>query len=248
MLGSRPNYAIWDDHDYGPNDSGKNFRFKDFSRNLFINMWGNPSYGQKNEGIYTSFLWNDAEFFLMDDRFFRDADDLVELVDGKPNPEKEMYGKQQLDWFKTAIVASPATFRFIVTGSQVLNPNSDKDCLRHFPKEFNDMMAFLELNKVPGVLFLTGDKHHSEIIKLERKGTYALHDITASPLTSGVSNIMKTAEKDNPARMEGTLVAAQNFAKISINGPKNKRQIIIDFIDAKGERKGGTTIKESDLK
>ncbi len=32
---------------------------------------------------------------------------------------------------------------------------------------------------------LSGDRHHSEVIKMERPGTYPLYDITVSPLDIG---------------------------------------------------------------
>ena len=37
LLTSRPNYAIWDDHDFGPNDSHSSFELKEASLNLFKN-------------------------------------------------------------------------------------------------------------------------------------------------------------------------------------------------------------------
>jgi alkaline phosphatase D len=46
--------------------------------------------------------------------------------------------------------------------------------------------------KVPGVFFLTGDRHHTCLQKLERAGNlYPLYDLTISPLTSG-QNQLKT--------------------------------------------------------
>ncbi len=245
---SRPHYAIWDDHDFGPNDSGKAYRLKTVSRQIFMDYWPNPTFGQNNEGIYTNFTHNDADFFLMDDRYFRSADDMAETVDGKPNPDKKMYGDVQMEWLKNALLSSSAPFKFIVTGSQVLNPNSSKDCLRHYPAEFEALMSFIESNKVEGVLFLTGDRHHSEVIKLERKGAYSLYDITASPLTSGVSGVLNSKEKDNPTRVLGSLVIEQNFAKISITGPKSNRQLNIDFINMDGKKQGGFSVNEKDLK
>src|ERR1700690_2167574 len=45
LLTALPHYAIWDDHDYGPNDSNRSFVFKDASLVLFQRYWANPSYG-----------------------------------------------------------------------------------------------------------------------------------------------------------------------------------------------------------
>jgi len=35
FMASMPQYAIWDDHDFGPNDAGKKLYLKDESRHLF---------------------------------------------------------------------------------------------------------------------------------------------------------------------------------------------------------------------
>ncbi len=43
FLKAMPHYAIWDDHDYGPNDLGKSYHLKNVSREVFSKYWANPS-------------------------------------------------------------------------------------------------------------------------------------------------------------------------------------------------------------
>jgi alkaline phosphatase D len=74
FMAKMPQYAIWDDHDYGPNDAGKSYLLKEASREVFKNYSLNPTYGEAGEGIYTKVSFGDADFFLTDDRYFR-ADD-----------------------------------------------------------------------------------------------------------------------------------------------------------------------------
>src|SRR5690606_3560317 len=45
FMRSRPQYAIWDDHEYGPNDSGKDFVNKEHSLKLHQLFWPNPTFG-----------------------------------------------------------------------------------------------------------------------------------------------------------------------------------------------------------
>jgi len=45
FLKAMPQYAIWDDHDYGPNDTDGNYAFKEQSLKLHKQFWANPSYG-----------------------------------------------------------------------------------------------------------------------------------------------------------------------------------------------------------
>lgn len=241
-----PHYAIWDDHDYGPNDGDKSYILKETSRKVFMNYWGNPSYGENGQGVYSKISHADADFFLMDDRYFRSADDMEAFIDGKPNPNKRMWGVQQIEWLKNALINSKASFKFIVTGSQTLNKVSPFDRLQNYPLEFNDLMSFLQEEKINGVVFLTGDRHHSEIIKYERPGAYTLYDITSSPLTSGVAKVNGN-EKDNADRITGTLVEAQNFTRISISGKPKERVLKVEFLDIKGEKLSEWKLGENEL-
>lgn len=247
FLRSMPHYAIWDDHDYGPNDADKSYIFKETSRDVFMNYWANPSYGQQGEGIYTRVSYGDCDFFLMDDRYFRSNDDMSPHAYGKPNSNKRMWGAVQMEWVKNALLQSKAAFKFIVTGSQTLNPASPYDCLQDYPVEFEELMGFLSAEKINGVLFLTGDRHHSEIIRYDRREDYPLYDITSSPLTSGVAKV-GGKEKDNTARVPNTLVEAQNYTRISVSGKTGDRKLSVEFLGIKGEKLADWSIHEKDLK
>jgi alkaline phosphatase D len=247
LLTAMPQYAIWDDHDFGPNDGNSSYILKDHSKKVFDSYWCNPSSGEDGKGIYTKLSYSDVDIFMLDDRFFRSADDLPKEVEGQPNLGKQMYGAQQMRWLENALATSNATFKIIATGSQVLNPLSTSDCVRHFPADYEYLMEMLQRNRIRGVLFLTGDRHHSEVIKLERPGTYTLYDITASPYTSGVGKV-RDKEMDNPARVPGTLVEAQNFAKLSVSGVRNERVLKVEFLGIKGEKLGEWSVGEGALK
>jgi alkaline phosphatase D len=242
-----PHYAIWDDHDFGPDDSDGSYFLKDSSRSIFMNYWGNPSYGQDGKGIYTQFSYADADFFLTDDRYFRSSDLLADSVNGQPNPDKHFFGSEQLDWLKNALATSEATFKIIVVGSQVLNQmNPTAEGLDHYPAEFEELLKFLDTQKINGAIFLTGDRHYSEIIEYKRASNYTLYDITVSPLTSGISRV-RGAEINNPARIANTLVEVQNFARISVKGKPGDRIFMLEFLDGKGILKASWEINQKKL-
>ncbi len=247
FMAKMPQYSIWDDHDYGPNDAGKSFILKDESRNIFRNYSLNPSYGEDGKGIYTKISYSDVDFFLTDDRFFRSEDLIADSVNGTPSPAKTFFGPMQMEWLKNALLYSKATFKIIVVGSQVLNPLNEWECMHHYSYEYNELIDFLADRKINGVVFLTGDRHHSEVIKLDRTGLYSLYDVTISPYTAGVSKV-RGAEKDNPYRINNTLVEAQNFGRISFSGKKNERTINVEFLGLKGEKMGEWSISESQLR
>jgi alkaline phosphatase D len=247
FMAQMPHYAIWDDHDYGPNDAGASYILKNESREIFKNYWANPSCGEDGKGIYTKLSYSDVDFFLTDDRFFRSEEELPDSIDGKPNKEKHYFGPKQMEWLSNALLFSKATFKIIVTGSQVINPMNKYESMKHYPYEYNQLLQFIDNSKINGVVFLTGDRHHSEVIKLPRENTYPLIDITVSPYTSGVSKV-KDEELNNPFREPNTLVEAQNFARISVAGKKKERELKVEFIGTKGEKLTEWKIAETALK
>lgn len=229
-------YATWDDHDYGDDQSHENFRLKKVSREVFMETWkDNPYFGENNEGIYTSFRKEDVLFILLDDRWWRDDDVLFDYKYFKPNKHKRMLGKQQMAWLKrTLLQDSSATFKIIVNGSQILNPWSTQDCMSHYPIEYNELLGFISDNHLSGVLFLTGDRHYSEIIKVDRKDRYPLYDITVSPLTSSIEYV-KGREKNNKYRVKNSLIEIHNFARFSVYGNASNRKLAVDFFDKYGK-------------
>ena len=147
FMAAMPQYAIWDDHDYGPNDAGKDYILKNESRDIFMNYSLNPGYGEDGKGIYSVVSYSDVDIFLTDDRYFRSEDDMKDSINGKPNLQKNYFGRMQLDWLKNALLFSKATFKVIATGGQVLNPFSDAECMRAYSAEYNELMNFLAVQK-----------------------------------------------------------------------------------------------------
>ncbi|CAN5325923.1 alkaline phosphatase D family protein [soil metagenome] len=247
FFGSTSHYAIWDDHDYGPNDQGKSFILKDSARKIFMSYWCNPSYGEDGKGIYTKFSYSDVDYFLTDDRYFRSEDKISDTINGSVNKLKTFLGPQQMEWLKNSLVYSNATFKIVAVGSQVLNPLWGEESFKNYSAEYNELLDFIALQNIKGVLFFTGDIHHSEIMKKERPGKYPLYDITASSFTAGI----KKAEGDeitNPSRVPGTLVQVHNFAKVTVTGAKNNRKLSVEFIDKEGNKQAEWTVNENELK
>ena len=249
FLKAMPQYAIWDDHDYGPDNSDKSYVLKKDSRNIFRQFWCNPSYGENDEGIYTKLNWHDVDIFLLDDRWFRSNDALPDSINDMPNSEKKMLGIQQIEWFRNAIAGSQSdpniNFRIIALGSQVLNPLSTVDCLRHYPAEYAELMKILGDLKIEGVIFLTGDRHLSEIIKQDRQNAYPLYDITTSPLTAG-PNKWHGNQVNNPFRIDG-IDGIQSYARFNISGPAADRWLKVEFLDKTGQIKTSWQISKADL-
>jgi alkaline phosphatase D len=246
LLKAMPQYAIWDDHDFGPDNSGFSYGLKDVSREIFMKYWCNPFFGENQKGIYSQISYSDVDLFLTDDRYFRSADEMEDSIDGKPNPDKHFLGETQLKWLEDALVQSLATFKIIVIGSQTLNPFSTDEGYYKYSYEFHQLMDFLKRTKCKGILFLTGDRHHSEIIKTEREGNYDLFDVTVSPFTSGVAKV-KGIEINNQYRVAGSLVEERNYAKIGVEGKRNERILKVLFRGVDGKDLYNWSISEKQL-
>ena len=241
-----PHYGIWDDHDYGPNNSSKSYILKETSRDVFRAYFPNPSAGENGQGIYTMVSHHDVDLFLTDGRWWRSEDRERDSVNGQPNPNKRMLGVQQMEWLKNSLLYSNAPFKIIAMGSQVLNDVSPYDKWTDFPVERQELLGFIRAYKINGVLFMTGDRHHSEVIKMDRLGTYTLYDITVSPLTSGTHKF-DGPEAKNPLRVFG-LDQKNNYGRIRVSGPRGARKLAVDFLGTKGESLGSWQIGEADLK
>jgi alkaline phosphatase D len=167
-----PTYAIWDDHDYGPNDSDRTAQGKEISLQTFQQFWANPGYGQPDDpGVYYKFSRGEIDFFMLDNRYHRTPNRAPD--DGT----KTMLGAKQLAWFKRELLASRAKVKFIASGSEWA-PHSHLDSWSSFAREREEIFGFLREHDLQGVLFLSGDRHFT--------GAYQIHgrfiEVTSGPL------------------------------------------------------------------
>ena len=242
LMQSGSHLATWDDHDYGQNDSNSSNPFKQVSLDLFKRYWPNPSFGLPElPGVFTQYKSSDVEFFMLDDRWYRDNEKLQEN-------SKQMLGPEQLRWLKNALLSSTATWKLIITGSQVLNLNNKYEGWHHFQKESNEFMQWLESQQIPGVMLLSGDRHFSVLLKKERTNTYPLYELTCSPSTAGpyLSAIQET--QNNPSVVKDSLVTANNFCDLEFSGKRGERQMFIQIKDQSGKSLFTTTISEKQLR
>jgi alkaline phosphatase D len=238
LLASTHHYAIWDDHDYGPNDSDQSYWGKNMAQDVFKLFWGNPAYGLGVGGCTFTFEWGDSQFFMLDDRWNRTAND---RATGSP----QMFGRAQLEWLVNALKSSTATFKFVVNGNCVLNPAKRGENFANYEAEYKWLLETLKAEKIPGIVFLSGDIHHSELTKLDVDGLYALYDWTVSPLTSGTSN---GKEDGRPDLVKGSVVNVHNFGIIEVTGNTENRQLTLGAYDSQGTRQWSYVIKASELR
>ena len=224
---STHHYAIWDDHDFGPNDSDRSYLLKNDALDAFKLFWANPSYGLTGDkdGICSSFKWNDCEFFLLDNRYFR-----------SPNKRKytdhTILGKEQLEWLLDALSYSKASFKFVVIGGQVVNDAAVwENYANTHAKERTYLLESIQKEGIKNVIFLDGDRHHTELSMLSDDKAPVIYDLTVSPLTSGAHDAL---DEPNSYRVKGTHVAERNYGLIEVSGKRTQRVLKIIIKDKEG--------------
>lgn len=241
LLGATHNYAIWDDHDFGPNNSDQTYRMKKDALTIFKSYWANPAYGlDETPGVFFNFTWGDVEFFMLDDRYHRSPDDAPD------SPDKVMFGAAQMHWLKNALVSSHAPFKFIAGGNQMLNPQVSEESFGAYKNEQTDLLNWIKSNKIPGVLFLSGDVHRTELIRLDDSNFYPLYDYSCSPLTAGTYSPDRM--KENPVIVNGTsVVGKRNFGLLHFEGPRKDRKLTMECYDKAGALLWKHEVKANDL-
>ena len=146
--------------------------------------------------------------------------------------DSSMLGEGQTKWLKEKLEASTANFKFIVSGTQILCDNPGGEDLGDFANSKADLLGFLKEKNIKGVIFLSGDRHYGELLKLEREGAYPLYEMTSSPLTSLVNS---GYTKINPLRLPETLVLDLNFGKVYLLGQGENRRCRLELRDRAGE-------------
>jgi alkaline phosphatase D len=228
LLSTCPQYAVWDDHDFGPNDSHSSFQYKKESLAAFKEMWGNSNYGfPKNENncITGKVNINDIDLYLLDNRSFR-------IPPGTAGITPQMLGKEQINWLVQDLKSSKASFKLVVIGSQVLSSVADFENYANYQEERDYLLKMIAENKIKNVIFLTGDRHFAELSQMTLANNIRVLDITSSPLTS---KPYSNSKETNTTRVEGSFVGEQNFAYITFSGTAKERTIDINLINNTGK-------------
>ncbi|MEX0981513.1 MAG: alkaline phosphatase D family protein [Bacteroidales bacterium] len=142
-----PTLAIWDDHDYGPNNSDGTEPGKENSLRAFKHLWANPSYGTPEiPGIFHTFHWGDVQFFMMDNRY------------NKMNGE--YLGSEQMNWLKNELENSTAVFKIILHGGTI-RKSGNESWFEYSPNEKTELFEFIKEKQITGILFNGGDVHNN---------------------------------------------------------------------------------------
>ena len=191
--------GTWDDHDYGLNDGGAEWEFKDSVQQIlldFLQVEKKDPRRMRN-GVYHTKVLNakgkSIKIIVLDTRYFRSG--LTKDPSGAkryvPNPygRGTMLGEAQWQWLKEELSDPTIDFNLIVTSIQFLSGEHGFESWSNMPHEVDKMIDLIQLEQPNGTLFLSGDRHIAEISSRKvDKLDYPLIDFTASGMTHSYSS------------------------------------------------------------
>lgn len=224
--------GTWDDHDYGLNDGGVEFKAKDASQQEFLNFMDVPEDSplRKRQGVYNSKKYevdgHTINIIILDTRYFRTklTPDTETKKRVKPNEYGvgTMLGAAQWGWLEKELNDSKADFNIIVSSVQYLSNEHGFETWGNFPHEVDKLANIILDSKAKGVIILSGDRHISEFSSTKITGMeYPLIDFTSSGLTHAYRGF--TGEP-NKYRV-GEVVFTESFGILEFNFEAKK----VDF-------------------
>lgn len=175
-----PIIGIWDDHDYGENNSGNWYPKKRESQRQLLDFLEEPvsSPRRAREGVFFSHVFGPEgrrlKFILLDNRYFAE----------KPGLDSDILGEAQWKFLQTELQSSTAQFTFICSGTQILAFDHPFENWGNFPRSRQRLLDLIRESRKGGVIILSGDRHIHEISMVNDESVrYPLIDFTASGMT-----------------------------------------------------------------
>ena len=212
--------GVYDDHDYGKNGGDQYLKGKKGTKKCLMDFLDIPvtSPVRKREGAYQSYTFGKGnqriKVILLDTRYFRDSlsADPTKQKRFLPNPEGDILGETQWKWLENELASSKANLTLLCSSVQVLADEHGYDKWGNFPNARKRLLNLIARTKPKNLLLLSGDRHMSEISKMDLQGlSYPLYDFTSSGLTHIRSGLNET----NKFRV-GDMIVKRNFGVLKI--------------------------------
>ena len=187
-----PLLATWDDHDYGRNDSGAEYKKKREAQKIFLDFWRDSlsSPRRQRQGVYDAHIIGDegkrVQIILLDTRYFRGPLKKGERRVGGPyypneDLEVPMLGEAQWQWLENQL-KQPAELRIIASSIQFIAESAGQETWSNLPTERQRMIDLIKKTGAEGVVFVSGDRHWSDLSVQRKNVPYPLYDLTSSSL------------------------------------------------------------------
>ena len=217
-------FSIWDDHDFGINDGGADYRFKRQAQELYLDFWEITKDDDRSnrEGIYFSkneiFFDKKFKFIFLDTRFFRSKlkgkkSNYIENIE----PDATILGNAQWTWLENEL-KSDFDFLFIFSSIQIIAKDHRFEKWSNFPNERAKLFELLEQFNDKTILF-SGDRHRAGIYRKN-----GIIEVTSSSMNKPGSSFSETDSyligKTYPQENFGVLEILENTIHIKIKDIK----------------------------
>jgi alkaline phosphatase D len=238
--------ATWDDHDYGANDAGADYEFRDESQKLFLDFWGVPadSPRRQRKGVYHAETFGPpgrrVQVILLDTRYHRSKLTQAEkplpgtrIRPYLPNtaPGATMLGEEQWKWLEGRL-RQPAELRLLCSSIQVVSDEHPFEKWANIPAERTRLYRLIRETGAGGVVVLSGDRHAGELSLDPDAVGYPLYDATASGLN-------QAAKRWRAPEPNGKRVAAMpygdHFGLITVDWSAQDPVVSLQLRDDAGE-------------
>ena len=231
--------AIWDDHDYGLNDGGKEYSLNKKSKELFLEFWDVPQDDPRRfrEGLYHDLTIKSGSknihILFLDTRTFRDK---LKPTDSKGSPGKERYvpnndssltmlGLEQWKWVSKKL-SNPIDYRIIVSSIQFIATGHGWESWKNLPHERDKLIRLIDKSGVKNTIILSGDRHRGGIYQLKTDKGNLISEVTSSSLNASYPN----SEEAGPYRIGSTFVE-ENYGAIYLNDKSDTLTISLKNIN-----------------
>ncbi|MEO1281065.1 MAG: alkaline phosphatase D family protein [Pseudomonadota bacterium] len=241
-----PMLATWDDHDYGSNDGGADFAYRELAGDLFKSFWQVETGRSPDEGIYYSRMLGPegqrVQLIFLDTRSFRGP--LTRKTASFPYwgryapsvaENQSMLGEQQWAWLAAELL-KPAEIRVIVSSVQVLAEGHGFERWGNLPKERKRLMQVISDTAASGVVFVSGDRHAgalyaqaSPLVELAGQDDVLVPELTTSSLNRSYG---PSKDAPHPVRVSD-IFHQENFGLIDVDW--EARRVTLSLRDMVGE-------------
>lgn len=209
----RPVIATWDDHDFGADNAGSQYPYKEQSRVIFETFFAQAPRPTllSGPGVAKRFSAFGADFFMLDDRTYRVGSD---------EGGTSMLGEAQMRWL---VENSRARATWLINGSVFYGAYNSLDSYEgSFAGEWGNLRS--RLAKTESLYcFASGDVHYSEMMEIEKEQLgYPTFEIVSSSIHSytfpGHENRFSNPRRRAATSAHNFVIFEGNFSPRAING------------------------------
>tara|TARA_A100001234_G_scaffold113529_1_gene99653 strand:+ start:3625 stop:4626 length:1002 start_codon:yes stop_codon:yes gene_type:complete len=231
---------IWDDHDFGLNDGGSDYRYKDRAKELFLETWKIPSQDPRRlrDGLYFDKMIEKnglkVHLIFLDNRTFKSEWKLTDEFnkEGKEryvkdfDPDKTLLGKKQWQWLKDKL-NEDSNIKIILSSLQILSLGHGWESWDKLPLERERLFNLIDESNISNLFIFSGDRHRGGFYSFKTDDNNDIYEFTSSSLNLPIP--FNTEEK-GPLRIGSTYRKA-NFGVVRIFEDK----VVMELTSNKGK-------------